>query len=229
MTCRTILQWPDKKLAEKSTPCGPEITDDIIQNVTDVVDTLKTSFGVGLAAPQVGIHKRIVAIAPSVVELENPYPQEQFPDHLVLIDPELELSGKTFVWNEACLSVPFVTSPIKRSSLTKLKFTNLKGERVEIDCVMPLSGVLQHECDHLDGILFIDRAGRFVKDKLAKKLKKEKRLKKREEEAVRRQLILDTQGAAGLRKYLADKNPSKRKQATRKRSGKSYGKNKKRR
>ena len=228
MTCRTILQWPDKKLSEKSLPCGSEISEDILSNVTDVVDTLRASFGVGLAAPQVGIFRRIVAIDPSAAQIENPYPQDEFPDHMVLIDPELELSGNTFVWSEACLSVPYVTSPIKRSSLAKIKFTNLKGERVELDLTMPLSGILQHECDHLDGVLFIDRAGRFLKEKLAKKLQKEKRRQKREEEAMRRQLILDTQGAAGLRKYLANKNATKKK-PNKKKSGKSYGRNKRRR
>lgn len=94
---------------------------------------------------------------------------------------------------------------------------------------MPMSGILQHENDHLDGVLFIDRAGGFVKEKLRKKLKKEVRLKKRQEEAERRQIILETQGQAALRKYLTDNNPTKKKPASRKRTSKKYGKNKKRR
>ena len=226
MTCRTILQWPNRSLAEKSTACGTEITDEVLSNVTDVVDTLRASFGVGLAAPQIGIKKRILAISPSVAQIENPYPQEQFPDHFVVIDPELELDGHDLRWNEACLSVPFVSALVKRKSRVKLSFTNLKGERVELGLNMPMSGILQHEYDHLDGVLFIDRAGGFVKEKLRKKLKKEARIAKRQAEAERRQVILDTQGPAGLRKYLSDNNPTKKK--PKKRPSKKFGKNKKR-
>ena len=227
MTCRTILQWPNRSLAKKSTACGSEVTEEVLSNVTDVVDTLRASFGVGLAAPQIGIQKRILAISPSVAQIENPYPQEQFPDHFVVIDPELELEGHDLKWNEACLSVPFISAVVKRKSRVNLKFTNLSGERVELGLNMPMSGILQHEYDHLDGVLFIDRAGGFVKEKLRKKLQKEVRLKKRQDEAERRQIILETQGQAGLRKYLSDKNPTKKK--PKKKTSKKYGKNKKRR
>jgi len=227
MTCRTILQWPNKSLEDKSEECG-NISDDIVENVNDVVDTLKASFGVGLAAPQVGIKKRIVAVAPSVAEIENPYPQEGFEDHLVLIDPVLETKGHQFTWNEACLSVPFVNAPVKRYSQVSLSFTSLKGERVNLDIGMPLAGILQHECDHLDGTLFIDRASRFFKEKLVKKLNKEARIFKKQRENEKRQLILETQGPGALRKYLSTQGGSSQKKTTRKKAGKSYGKNKKR-
>ena len=210
MTCRTILQWPDKQLSEISPPVGDAITDDVLTNVTDVVDTLRATFGVGLAAPQVGIKSRILVIDPATAQIENPYPQEEFPDHFVVIDPELELSGDEFTWNEACLSVPLISAAVKRKPLVNLKFTNLKGERVELRLVMPISGIIQHENDHLDGILFIDRAGRFVKERLVKKLKKEARTRKREEEATRRQIILETQGHGGLRRYMSQKSNSKK-------------------
>ena len=226
MTCRTILQWPNKQLAETSSLCG-EVNEEVISNVRDVVDTLRASFGVGLAAPQIGIKKRILAIAPSVAQIENPYPQEEFPDHFVVIDPELSLDGHDLTWSEACLSVPFVSAPVKRKSLAKLTFTNLKGERVSLDLRMPLSGVMQHEYDHLDGILFIDRAGKFVKQRLVKKLEKEKRILKREKELERRQIILDVQGPAALRKYLSQNNSTKKKSSGRKKTSKKYGKNKK--
>lgn len=228
MTCRTILQWPNRQLAEKSTECG-QVNDEVLSNIHDVVDTLRASFGVGLAAPQIGIRKRIFAINTSIAETENPYPQEEFADHFVAIDPELELDGREFTWNEACLSVPFISAPIKRRSSVKLKFTNLKGERVNIDLKMPLSGIVQHEHDHLDGVLFIDRAGRFFKDKLTKKLKKEQRIQKREAELERRQVILEVQGQGALRKYLSENNATSKKKASRKKSGKKFGKNKKRR
>ena len=188
MTCRTILQWPDRQLSEKSESCG-QIDEGVISNIHDVVDTLRASFGVGLAAPQIGIKKRILAINTTDAQTENPYPQEEFEDHFVVVDPEIEISGREFTWNEACLSVPFVSAPVQRSTYVNLKFTNLKGERVSLDLDMPISGILQHEYDHLDGTLFIDRAGKFFKDKLVKKLKKEQRIRKREAEAERRQII----------------------------------------
>ena len=225
MTCRTILQWPNRQLSEKSTDCG-EINDEIMSYVSDVVDTLRASFGVGLAAPQIGIKKRILAINTSVAKTENPYPQDQFDDHFVVVDPVIELNGHDFTWNEACLSVPYVSAPIKRKSLVKIKFTNLKGERVSLDLRMPMSGIVQHEYDHLDGVLFIDRAGKFFKDKLIKKLNKAKRLQKREAEESRRQVILETQGPAALRKYLSSNKATPKKS---KRAPKKHGKNKKRR
>ena len=228
MTCRTILQWPNRQLAEKSAVCG-QVDESVMSDVHDVVDTLRASFGVGLAAPQIGIKKRILAINTSVAQTENPYPQEEFEDHFVVIDPVIETSGREFTWNEACLSVPFVSAPIQRSTYVNLKFTNLKGERVTLDLDMPISGILQHEYDHLDGVLFIDRAGKFFKDRLVNKLKKEQRKKKREAEAERRQIILETQGHAGLRKYLSDNNPTSKKKPSRKKTGKKFGKNKKRR
>ena len=227
MTCRTILQWPDKQLSEISSPIGGSITEDVLSDITDVIDTLRASFGVGLAAPQVGIKKRILAIDPSVAQIENPYPQEEFPDHFVVIDPELELTGNEFTWNEACLSVPFLSAAVKRKPLALLKFTNLKGERVELNLTMPLSGIIQHENDHLDGILFIDRAGRFVKEKLVKKMNKEARQRKQEDEAMRRQIILETQGQPGLRRYLSQKSNSKK--SSRRKNSKKFGRNKKRR
>ena len=227
MTCRTILQWPDKQLSEKSVPVGSEITSDDLSDIQDVVDTLKASFGVGLAAPQVGIKKRILAISPEAAQIENPYPQEAFPDHFVVVDPELSLTGNEFTWNEACLSVPFMSAPVKRKPMVNLKFTNLSGERVSLDLRMPLSGIVQHEADHLDGILFIDRAGKFFKDKLIKKLKKESRILKKRAEKERQQIILETQGQAALRKYLSKKSGTKK--TEKKKSRKQFGRNKKRR
>ena len=170
-----------------------------------------------------------MAINTTVAQTENPYPQEEFEDHLVIVDPEIEVSGREFTWNEACLSVPLVSAPVQRSTYANLKFTNLKGERVSLDLDMPLSGILQHEYDHLEGTLFIDRAGKFFKDKLVKKMKKEQRIRKREAEIERRQIILETQGQAGLRKYLSDNNPTAKKKPSRKKTRKSFGKNKKRR
>ena len=227
MTCRTILQWPDKQLSQKSAPVGGEITSDDLSDIQDVIDTLRASFGVGLAAPQVGIKKRILAISPEAAQIENPYPQEAFPDHFVVVDPELNLSGNEFTWNEACLSVPFMSAPVRRKPMVNLEFTNLAGERVSLDLRMPLSGIVQHEADHLDGILFIDRAGKFFKDKLVKKLKKETRILKKTAEKERQQIILETQGQAALRKYLS-KKPGTKKPA-KKKSGKQFGRNKKRR
>ena len=227
MTCRTILQWPDKQLSEISSPVGDTITEEVLSHVTDVVDTLRATFGIGLAAPQVGIKKRILAIDPAVAQIENPYPQEEFPDHFVVIDPELQLAGDEFRWNEACLSVPFVSATVKRKPRAILKFTNLKGEKVELSLTMPLAGIIQHENDHLDGILFIDRAGKFVKERLVKKLRKEARTRKREDEAQRRQIILETQGQASLRRYMSQKSNSKK--APKKRRSKKFGRNKKRR
>ena len=78
MTCRTILQWPNRKLAEKSKACGPEITEEVLASVADVVDTLRASFGVGLAAPQIGLSIRVFIIDTSSFADSNAMDEDEF-------------------------------------------------------------------------------------------------------------------------------------------------------
>lgn len=177
MAFRNILTWPNPALQKKSEVIT-EFDDELASLAHDLYDTLNVVTGVGLAAPQIGIHKRLVIIDMAQCDGENPVAIEGFPDNLlVMVNPELKLSGTKHKWMEACLSVPDSKGYVERSQLVRATYNTLTGEKKEIELDWPASGVFQHECDHLDGILYIDRMGRMSRDMLTKKItKKRKRL-----------------------------------------------------
>ena len=152
---RKILIWPNKKLRLPN-----ERVDDVDASqelIKDLIDTCNVSMGAGLAAPQIGINHRVVVIKPKVFGIENPDPSEYNPDYMVLINPEWEPQGETIQWKEACLSLPDIDAKIDRKENCLLKYTNDKGEEKRIITEWPFAGGIQHECDHLEGKLFIHR------------------------------------------------------------------------
>jgi len=177
MAFRNILTWPSPALKKKSETVT-EFNDELASLAHDLYDTLNVVTGVGLAAPQIGVHQRVVVINMDQCESENPSVSEGFPENvLVLVNPSLELSGPKHKWFEACLSVPDSKGLVERSQLAKVTYNTLSGEEKEFELDWPASGVFQHECDHLDGILYIDRMGRLSRDMLTKKIvKKRKKL-----------------------------------------------------
>jgi len=118
--------------------------------------------GVGLAAPQVGVSKRIIIVDGEEDGL------------IVLINPIIVKSEGEVVGEEGCLSIPGIYSQVKRSSKVTVKALNENGDSIEITKEGLTARALQHETDHLNGILFIDRIGRLKRTILLKKLKKEK-------------------------------------------------------
>jgi peptide deformylase len=179
MANRKVIEFPSPKLREKSIKVE-SFDDEFRQLVKDMLDTNSVKMGVGLAAPQVGTLKRVVVINCTRVELENPEPLDVLEDsqQLVLVNPRLKLSGEKHKWKEACLSIPGVSGLVERSQLVNLKFQNYNGEPREIDLDWPMSGVVQHECDHLDGILYIHRMSGISRSMLLKKFqKRQKKIK----------------------------------------------------
>ena len=147
MSVYNIVTKEDKILRKISKPI-PEITPNVKKMLDRMLETMYASNGVGLAAPQVGILKRAV-----VVDVG-----EGGPGPLKLINPEIvERSG---VQNgpEGCLSCPNMWGDVRRSQYVKVKATNPEGEEIIVEGEDFLSRALQHEIDHLDGILFIDTA-----------------------------------------------------------------------
>ena len=147
MSVYNIVTKEDKILRKISKPI-PEITPNVKKMLDRMLETMYASNGVGLAAPQVGILKRAV-----VVDVG-----EGGPGPLKLINPEIvERSG---VQNgpEGCLSCPNMWGDVRRSQYVKVKATNPEGEEIIVEGVDFLARALQHEIDHLDGILFIDTA-----------------------------------------------------------------------
>lgn len=157
-----ILKYPDPVLKEVSKKVNP-IDDEISSFINDLVDTMKASPGVGLAAPQVGRLLRIITI--------DVTPRNPGHGLIVLINPEVvSISGSKIV-REGCLSVPEYTANIKRAEEITVKGLNRDGAEVVIYSTGFEAVALQHELDHLDGVLFMDRIVSMKRDLFKRKIK----------------------------------------------------------
>ena len=205
MANRTILTYPDSRLRKISSKV--EVFDSAcVQEVKDLVDTLEVNRGAGLAAPQVGISKRFLLINTAAFEKENPDPLEFQEKFILMINPVTKLSEEKINWPEACLSVKEAPMTVVRSRFANVIYQNLEGEEKSLDLDWPLSAALQHEYDHLDGVLYIDRISNLEKNRLSKARKKRARVKKMIHEKLREEDILETQGPTALRKHKMQKS-----------------------
>ena len=166
MALREVVQFPDPRLRRVSKPVG-EITDEIRELARDMCDVMYDEPGIGLAAPQVGVALRLFVIDTEWSEEGN----ERQP--VVIINPELlEKEGST-VGEEACLSVPDYSAEVERAEKVTLRATDLDGKEIIEEAEGLRAVCLQHEYDHLDGVLFIDRISRLKKSLYVKKRKKQ--------------------------------------------------------
>ena len=161
MAILEIKEYGEPVLREKALPVE-EVTPEILNLIKDMAETMYTASGVGLAALQVGVPKRIILVDGEEDGL------------IVLINPMIIKSEGEVVAEEGCLSVPDIYSQVKRSSKVTIKALNENGDPIEITKEDLIARALQHEIDHLDGILFIDRIGRMERQILLNKLKKKK-------------------------------------------------------
>ena len=208
MAFKTILQYPSPRLRRVSTNIDFE-SEDPTQIVQDLLDTLDVTTGAGLAAPQIGYEKNIVILQPKTFGVDNPDPFPQREQFMVFINPEMQLSEKEVKWPEACLSVPLGQGNVSRSETCEVKYFDVSGNEKNMFLKWPLSAALQHECDHLEGRLFIDRVSRFTRESIVKKITKLNKKKAREAERKKEEEILDLYGEAGLRDYRKRKAASK--------------------
>ncbi len=156
-----------------------KIDDEIRTLAADMLETMYDASGVGLAAQQIGRSLRLTVIDVSDAENrpsqmwiggEEVDPKEHMP--LVLINPELQLGDEQVLGNEGCLSFPEITAEISRGAKVKVKALDLQGHPIEFEAAGLLGRAVQHETDHLNGILFIDRMSSATKVSLAGKLKR---------------------------------------------------------
>jgi peptide deformylase len=156
-----------------------DVDDEIRALAADMLETMREAGGVGLAAQQIGRALQLTVIDVSGAETrpsrmwiagEEVDPNAHMP--LVLINPELELSEESEVGSEGCLSFPEIVADIARSAKARVRALDLKGNRVEFEAAGLLARAVQHEADHLNGILFIDRMSSATKVSLAGKLKR---------------------------------------------------------
>jgi len=159
-----ILEYPDPRL-RKVAAAVPGVTPEIRKLVRDMADTLYSAPGVGLAATQVDVHKRVIVIdvSPAKDELR------------VLINPELlEVEGEA-VEEEGCLSVPGYYDKVRRAARVRVRAQNERGEAFELAAEGILAVCVQHEMDHLVGKVFVDHLSPLKRARLATKLRKRQR------------------------------------------------------
>ena len=158
-----VVKWPDPVLAKR----GETVTvfDAKLKKLTEeMFESMYAAQGIGLAAPQIAISQRITVI--DVSFKKNPE------EKIVLINPEIvEREGKQ-VEEEGCLSLPEIREKVSRAEWVKVKAQDVTGEWFEIEGTELLARAMQHEIDHLDGVLFIDRLSRLKRDLVIRRIKK---------------------------------------------------------
>jgi peptide deformylase len=165
MALREVLQFPDPRLRVVSKPVG-EVTDEIRVLAADMCEVMYDEPGVGLAAPQVGEPVRLIVVDTEWTEEGT----DQNP--LVLVNPEIvEREGK-LTWLEGCLSVPDFQADVERAARVTLRAHDLDGNEVVCTAEELRAVCFQHEIDHLDGTLFIDRISRLKRELYVKRRKK---------------------------------------------------------
>ena len=168
MALREVLKFPEKRLREVSLPIA-EISDEVRALADDMLEVIYDEPGIGLAAPQVGEAIRLIVV-------DTEWTQEGAERHpLVLVNPEIHDPEGTILWTEGCLSVPDFEAEVERAERVRLRARDLDWNEVEIEASGLQAVCFQHEVDHLDGILFIDRISRLKRNLYVQKRKKQLR------------------------------------------------------
>ena len=184
MALLKILEYPDPFLYKEAIPVE-DINQDILTLIDDMIETMFAAPGVGLAAPQVGSDKRLIVYNPSAgLETESQEDEGDNADNeeqtytikneaKAIINPEIiAASGSLISENEACLSVPDFSANVKRYSNITVSGLNVDGKKIEFDADDIQAVILQHEIDHLDGILYIERISTLKRNMYKKKIQK---------------------------------------------------------
>jgi peptide deformylase len=173
MAIRPIIEAPDALLRQISSPVEA-ITPEIQTLIDDMFETMYAAPGIGLAAIQVGVPKRIL-----VMDLQDPVEEggEPVRNPMVFINPEILRSSETpRPYNEGCLSVPDQYAEVDRPDSVRARWLDRDGKVHEEEIEGMLATCLQHEMDHLEGILFIDYLSRLKRDMILRKLAKQRKL-----------------------------------------------------
>jgi peptide deformylase len=161
---RKILLYGDPVLEQRADPVTEFDTQDLHQLVNDMWETMYAAKGVGLAAPQVGVLKRVSVIDTSVGEDES--------KKNVIINPEVTFREGKQTGEEGCLSIPGFREPVTRANKVIVRAQNVKGETIELPGEELLARALEHEIDHLNGILFLNHLSALKRDMIRRKIKK---------------------------------------------------------
>jgi peptide deformylase len=177
MALREILTVPNPVLKQKSVRVE-RVDDDLRTLMDDMLETMYDAPGIGLAAVQIGVPKRVI-----VMDLAR---KDEPPQPRYFVNPEIVWSSEeTAPYEEGCLSVPEIYDEVERPARVKLRYLNYRGEPVEEDADGLFAVCIQHEMDHLEGVLFIDHLSRLKRDTAVRKVKKLVRERAEESEPVR--------------------------------------------
>ena len=157
-----ILKYPDKRLRTVAKPVE-NVNSEIKKQVKDMFETMYNAPGIGLAATQVNFHQRLIVVDVS----------EECNEPICLINPEIIEKNGEIEWEEGCLSVPNYYESVKRANEIKVSALNELGQSFEIDASEMLAVCIQHEMDHLNGILFVDHLSKLKQKRLKKKAEKQ--------------------------------------------------------
>lgn len=164
MATLKILEFPDPRLRKKATPVAT-VDDDLRRLIDDMFETMYAAPGIGLAATQVDVHQRLL-VADVSMEKNEPW---------VLINPEILEKDGVAVSEEGCLSVPGYYEEVERAEHIRVRFLDRDGNTVETEMEGLLAVCVQHEIDHLDGKLFVDYLSEAKRQRIRKRLEKDRR------------------------------------------------------
>ena len=160
-----ILEFPDERLRTQAAPVET-VDDEVRQLVDDMLETMYDAYGIGLAATQVDVHRRVIVMD---VSDDRSHP-------LVLINPEYRPIGdEREPMSEGCLSIPEYTAEVPRALKVHLKALDRDGQPYELEADGLLAHCIQHECDHLEGVLFVDYLSPLKRERVLKKMHKRHR------------------------------------------------------
>jgi peptide deformylase len=164
MAIRSILEFPDPRLRTRAQPVT-RFDADLHRIVDDMLETMYAAPGIGLAATQIDVHQRLLVIDVSA----------EHNDPLILINPEILSREGEIATEEGCLSVPGYFEEVKRASRIRIRGQDRDGNFFERDCEEILAVCIQHEMDHLDGKLFVDYLSSLKRERVRKKLEKDRK------------------------------------------------------
>lgn len=175
MTTLPIIWAPDPVLKTRCKAVDT-VDDELRRLIDDMFQTMYAAPGVGLAAPQIGVTRRVI-----VVDVAG---KDEKPQPIALVNPEIVwTSEETQVYEEGCLSLPEMYADVERPAAVRVRYLDRQGETQEVHGEGLLAVCLQHEIDHLDGVLFVDRISALKRNMMLKKMVKAKKQRSKEQAA----------------------------------------------
>lgn len=160
---REILVWPHPTLKQKAQPVT-QVDDSVRELIRDMFESMAAADGVGLAAPQIGVLKRVI-----VLDTSSKQPELK---PVAMVNPEILSVEGSFVYKEGCLSVPGEAEDVERPAKVTVRYLDEQGQSQTLTCEGLLATAVQHETDHLNGIMFVDHISSLKREIIRKRMKK---------------------------------------------------------